>query len=206
MIGASMHDLAHGWRLAGETAASEDLVRDFIEPAVDAVPPTMAARVGPCVISLGLDDPEAASRWTLAETGLEIALATGGIEPHDVAMEMLVCLGQVLWDALAAAERDRFLGLLAAEMDAGVTGEIDEGALEEKRRLLSSATLARSPRRLLRYAAVSFASTAAEYAHSLWHDVTIRTGPEHLPAPWLRKRLELLASWFPPGAGYALLA
>jgi hypothetical protein len=34
---------------------------------------------------------------------------------------------------------------------------------------------------------------AAEYVHCLWHDVTIRTGEEYLPAPQLRRRLELLA-------------
>jgi hypothetical protein len=54
-----------------------------------------------------------------------------------------------------------------------VTGEIDEQALEEKRWLLSSAVLARSRNRLLRYAGASFASTAAEYVHCLWHDVTV---------------------------------
>jgi hypothetical protein len=51
-------------------------------------------------------------------------------------------------------------------------------------------------RRLQRYAGVSFASTAAEYIHCMWHDVTVRTGLEHLPAEWLRDRLEFMARFF----------
>ena len=60
------------------------------------------------------------------------------------------------------------------------------------------------PGSLERYAAASFAATVAEYIHSLWHDVAVRTETEHLPAPWLRRRLDMLARWFPPGRGYRL--
>jgi hypothetical protein len=93
---------------------------------------------------------------------------------------------------------------LSAEIEAGVSGEIDEEALAEKRALLGSRVSARSRRRLERYARASFAGTAAEYIHCLWHDVTVRSGPEHLPAPWLRRRLQMLAGWFPPNRGYRL--
>jgi hypothetical protein len=58
-----------------------------------------------------------------------------------------------------------------------VTGEIDELALDEKRALLAGRR-----KRLDRYGGASFAGTAAEYVHSLWHDVTIRTGRDYLPA------------------------
>ena len=43
-----------------------------------------------------------------------------------------------------------------------------------------------------------------QYIHSLWHDVTVRTSEEHLPAQWLRRRLEFLARWFPPDRGHRL--
>jgi hypothetical protein len=96
------------------------------------------------------------------------------------------------------------LKLVAAEIEAGVPGEIDEAALREKRVLFSSRASARSPARLELYAQASFGGTVAEYIHCLWHDVTVRSGSEHLPAPWLRRRLELLASWFPPDRGHRL--
>jgi hypothetical protein len=52
---------------------------------------------------------------------------------------------------------------------------------------------ARDPRCLEQYGVASFAALAAEYVHCLWHDVTIRTGEAYLPAPQLRRRLELTA-------------
>jgi hypothetical protein len=44
----------------------------------------------------------------------------------------------------------------------------------------------------------------AEYVRRLWHEVTVRTGPDYLPAAPLRRRLELMARWFPPNRGYRL--
>src|ERR1019366_8710520 len=87
---------------------------------------------------------------------------------------------------------------------ANISGEMDEQALDAKRLLLADRAHARDPRCLERYGVTSFAATAAEYVHCLWHDVTIRTGEAYLPAPQLRRRLELLARWFPPDRGYAL--
>jgi len=54
------------------------------------------------------------------------------------------------------------------------------------------------------YGAASFAGTAAEYIHCLWHDVTIRSGRDFLPARQLKARLDLLSRWFPPAPGHRL--
>lgn len=143
------------------------------------------------------------SRWRAGSGRIEVELAAGEAEPHDVALELLVCLGQAAWEALAPEESSAWLRLLDAEIRSNVEGEIDEEALEEKRRLFSSRALARSSRRLLRYAGAAFAGTLAEYVHALWHDVGVRVGPEHLPPAWLRRRLELFERWFPPEGGGA---
>jgi hypothetical protein len=151
-----------------------------------------------------LEDAEAVSRWTLDQRTFRIEAATESEEPHDVAMEILVCLGQALWEVCKPDECVKWLGIVGKEIDSGVTGEIDEASLEAKRNLLSGEASARNPRRLNVYARTSFAGTVAEYVHSLWHDVTIRAGPEHLPQEWLRKRLRLLDRWFPPNRGFRL--
>ncbi len=182
------------------------LVADWLVPALEAVPDEAVRRLGRCRIRLVAESEEWSSRWRSAGGTLEVELALDGEEPHDLALELLVCLGQALWDVLPRDDWQAYLRLLQAEIEAGVNGEIDETALEEKRRLLSSRLLARSPRRLERYARASFGATFAEYVHSLWHDVTVRTGEEHLPPKWLRKRLELLAAWFPPKPGCRLFA
>ncbi len=195
--------LAHGWELAPPAEAA--LAREFIRPAVRAVPPAMAQRLPRCVLRLPETlENSAASQWTDTGDRIEIAVAVAGTPDHDVAIELLVCLGQALWERLRQPELEAWWRLLGAEIRAGTPGEIDEAALEEKRRLFAGRASARSRRALERYARAAFAGTAAEYVHALWHDVTVRTGPEHLDPRALRGRLELLAGWFPPGRGYRL--
>jgi hypothetical protein len=198
--------LAHGWELVRAERVPESLVREFLRPAIRAVPSSMAQRLGRCRIALvsELGDPATSSEWRETEAALEISVAATGIEEHDVALELLVCLGQVLWERLSRAEYESYWRLLEVEIREGVSGDIDERALAAKRSLQESLTNARSSWCLQQYGGASFAATAAEYIHALWHDVTVRTGPEYLPAPQLRRRLELLARWFPPDRGYRL--
>lgn len=197
--------LAHGWTLEGGPGHFAALVRDFIRPAVRAVPSSLARRLGSCRIFLPAElAAGVASRWTAADDGLVVQVSTAESEAHDVAMELLLCLGQALWEKLTDEEVRAYWEILCQEVGAGVEAEIDEQALEEKRSLLKSRSHAHSVKRLARYARASFAGTAAEYIHCLWHDVTVRTGPDYLPAPWLRRRLELLKRWFPPDRGHRL--
>jgi hypothetical protein len=198
--------LAHGWRLVDQPDVPEEIIRNFIRPAVRAVPHALAVRLKSCRISLPLllMNPALASQWVTTKDGLEIELASEGIDGHDLALELLLCLGQALWEAALPDERKAYLKVLGAEIEAGVSGEIDEESLREKRALFSTRISARSRSRLERYARSSFAATVSEYVHCLWHDVTVRTGSEHLPALWLRRRLELLARWLPPDRGHRL--
>jgi hypothetical protein len=140
----------------------------------------------------------------MANGGMEVSVTTAGIEEHDAAMELLLCLGQGLWERLADGELRAYWMLLCDEISMGIEGEIDEQALDEKRSLFESRSHAKSGQRLTRYGRSSFAGTAAEYVHCLWHEVTVRTGPDYLPVAPLRRRLELMARWFPPNRGYRL--
>jgi len=199
--------LAHGWTLACEPPVPQSLAREYIRPAVRAVPSSMARRIGPCRIALAAGEgSDIASRWTARAGALEVWVATADVEPHDAAMELLTCLGQALWEKLTEEELRLYWALLNEEIGLGIDAEIDEESLERKRSLLKSLTCARSMRRLMEYGRASFAATAAEYVHCLWHDVTVRSGPGCLPVPQLRRRLELLARWFPPDRGYRLFA
>ena len=203
-----MPRLAYGWELSAGRTVSPGLIREFIRPAVRAIPPRMAVALGPCRIALleGLGRPTVASQWAEVSRGLEIALATAQRREHDIALELLLCLGQALWSRLEESRRAAYWRLLDGEIGAGTDGEIDQDALQHKRRLLSSRYSAASSRRLASYGAASFAGTAAEYVHCLWHEVTVRTGRDFLPARELRRRLDLLSGWYPPGRGRRLFA
>jgi len=197
--------LAHGWELIQCSGFPEAWIAEFVRPAIHAVPSSLAARLGRCRLTLlpKFDDPARMSQWTSTGSSLEISAAAAG-EGHDVALEVLTCLGQALWERLSKVEESGYWRLLDAEILANIGGEMDEQALDAKRLLLEDRAHARDPRCLEQYGVASFAATAAEYVHCLWHDVTIRTGEAYLPAPQLRRRLELLARWFPPDRGYAL--
>ena len=197
--------LAHGWTLVCGPGPSAALVRQFIRPSLRAVPCSMARRLGSCRISLPVEvAPGVASRWAITNGELEVSVTTAGIEEHDVAMELLLCLGQGLWERLPDGELRAYWNLLWDEISMGIDGEIDEQALEEKRSLFESRSHANNVKRLRRYGRASFAGTVAEYVHCLWHEVTVRTGPDYLPVAPLRRRLELLARWFPPNRSYRL--
>ncbi len=189
---------------AEETSGS--LIRDFIRPAVRAFPSPMARQIGFSRISLFVDlgSPNVASKWTAGGRELRISISVGGRDGHDVAMELLLCLGQALWQKLRPGQLKTYWLLLDSEFLARIGGEIDEDALREKRALSGGRISAGSDRRLERYGCASFAGTAAEYVHSLWHDVEVVSGPGHLPAKQLRRRLELLQAWFRPDRGHKL--
>lgn len=205
VLGFGTLRLAHGWTLVRGPSMSAVLVREFIRPAVRAVPSSMAQRLGSCRISL---PPEVAagvaSRWTITKGGLDVSVTTAGVEDHDVAMELLLCLGQGLWERLTDGELHAYWTLLYDEIGMGIEGEIDEQALQGKRSLVESRPHGNNMKRLTRYGCASFAGTVAEYVHCLWHEVTVRRGPDYLPVLPLRRRLELLAAWFPPNRGYRL--
>src|ERR1019366_4835282 len=94
--------LGHGWTLVRGPSISAALVREFIRPAVRAVPSSLARRLGSCQISLPAEVASGVtSRWTVANGALEVSVTTAGIEEHDVAMELLLCLGQGLWERLS---------------------------------------------------------------------------------------------------------
>jgi len=137
-------------------------VKEFIRPAVRAVPSSMTHRLGYCrIMLLPLADSTVTSQWTETDIGLEVSVTTSGWEEHDVAMELLLCLGQVLWGRLSTNELKAYWTLLDHEILEGIAGEIDEQAIEEKRSLLASRSRSRSCEQLDRYGCASLAGTAA---------------------------------------------
>src|ERR1019366_2199989 len=136
---ASPPRLAHGWTFSRRWGMSHAPVGGFIPPAVRAVPSSMARRLGPCRISLPAEAAaDVTSQWTITNSGLEVSVTTTGVEEHDVAMELLLCLGQGLWERLSDRELRAYWVLLYDEISMGIEGEIDEQALEEKRTLFKS--------------------------------------------------------------------
>lgn len=187
------------------------------EPA-QAVPATIAERVGkvrvllvPYIACLGSGDAVCRSKpkgethtsaWVESEERTHLVLACKEVDAHDTGFEFLASIAELLRSRLDGWELERYDHLLEEEIHLGIRGEIDDEVFEAKQSLLASRAKRRQRAQFELYRDLSFVGTVAEYIHGLWHDVQIRTGPEHLPFAQLRRRMELMSELFPPNPGY----
>jgi hypothetical protein len=215
--------LAHGWEFHSAVALTPAEERTMVREPAQAVPATIAARLGklrvlvvPFVACRESGDvvcfskPEGETHsvvWVEASEHIHLVLPCRELDAHDTGFEFLASLGELLWPRLTPQELEGYGQLLDEELRTGVTGEIDEEAYAAKQSLLAGrGRHLRDHEKLNRYRNVSFVGTVAEYMHGLWHDVQIRVGPEHLPLAPLRRRMRLLADLFPPNPGYSVFA
>jgi hypothetical protein len=216
--------LPHDWEMHSAVLLTPSEERTMVREPAHAVPASIAARLGklrvllvPYVACMESGDvvaftkPEGETHsavWVENESRVNLVLACRELDAHDTGFEFLASIAELLRARLTADELGRFTELLEDELTHEVPGEIDEDALAAKREALRRAGTLRRRHRddFGRYRDISFVSTAAEYMHGLWHDVQIRIGPDHLPLPQLRRRMDLLATLFPPNPGYKVFA
>jgi hypothetical protein len=147
-------------------------------------------------------------------------LASSRVEADDSAMLVLATKDEdvanyhyTFYNALAALVSERwthevqesFFRLLREELSSEVHGEVDERSWHLKQALTRRQTNVRKETKLFRdYARQSFEDTLTLYMHGTCCDIDVETGPRQMPSRYLRKRLELLLSWYPPPTGYAV--
>jgi hypothetical protein len=101
--------------------------------------------------------------------------------------------------------QESFFRVLREELSSEVHGEVDEKSWRLKQSLLRRQSNTRRETKLFReYAEQSFEDTLTLYLHGICCDIDVETGPRQMPSRYLRKRLELLHSLFPPPEGYAV--
>jgi len=101
--------------------------------------------------------------------------------------------------------QDSFFRLLREELSSEVHGEVDERSWHLKQALMRRQTNVRKETKLFRdYARQAFEDTLTLYLHGTCCDIDVETGPRQMPSRYLRKRLELLFSLYPPPEGYAV--
>lgn len=101
--------------------------------------------------------------------------------------------------------QESYFRVLREELNSEVHGEVDEKSWHLKQGLLRRQANIRRETKLFReYAAQSFEDTLTLYLHGICCDIDVETGPRQMPSRYLRKRLELLHSLFPPPEGYAV--
>ena len=135
-----------------------------------------------------------------------LALGIKDIEVADYHYQLYNGLAVMIADHLPLDLQERFNRTIREELSAEVHGEVDEKSWHLKQALLRRQTNVRRETKLFReYARQSFEDTLTLYLHGTCCDIDVETGPRQMPSRYLRRRLELLLSLFPPPPGYAVL-
>jgi hypothetical protein len=137
------------------------------------------------------------------ETVLLFALKEQDVaEYHYRLYRRLAALVADTWSAQAATA---YKAMMREELTAGVHGEVDDESWQAKQTLLRrQANLKRESPLFGDYVRQSFIDTLTLYLHGICCDIDIETGPRQLPSRYLRKRLNLLKSLYPPPSGYSV--
>ncbi|MCU1239054.1 MAG: hypothetical protein JWP63_7021 [Candidatus Solibacter sp.] len=135
-----------------------------------------------------------------------LVLGVKDIEVADYHYQFYNALSAVVADRLSQGVQERFHRTIREELSAEVHGEVDEKSWHLKQALLRRQTNVRKETKLFRdYARQAFEDTLTLYLHGTCCDIDVETGPRQMPSRYLRRRLELLISLYPPPEGYAVL-
>ena len=203
---------------------AEDDLRHYLNDPIAAISPAILATLPPMGIILApylekgngkggdhvtFERPAesrylASSRKELADLTV-IVLAIKDIEVADYHYQLYSALAAFVARKWPPEVQDRFFRAIREELSAEVHGEVDEKSWHLKQALKRRQTNVRKETKLFReYARQAFEDTLTLYLHGTCCDIDVETGPRQMPSRYLRKRLELLASLYPPPAGYAV--
>lgn len=114
-------------------------------------------------------------------------------------------LATLMGDRWSPKAEELYSKLLREELNNSVHGEVDEESWRLKQTLLRRQTDIRKETKLFRdYTRLSFIDTLTLYLHGVCCDIDVETGPRQLPSKYLRDRLNLLYTLYPPPEGYAV--
>jgi hypothetical protein len=137
------------------------------------------------------------------ETVLVFALKEQDVaEYHYRLYRRLAALIAEKWSSDASAA---YKTIIRDELAGSVHGEVDDESWQAKQTLLRRQTNVKRDSPLFGdYVRQSFIDTLTLYLHGICCDIDVETGPRQLPSRYLRKRLNLLRTLYPPPSGYAV--
>jgi hypothetical protein len=203
--------------------AEEDL-RQYLHDPIAALSPPICADLGAVGLALvpylekgngragdivSFEKPPEGRQLTSARVtagGMTIlVLATKDEDIANYHYTFYNALAALIADTWQTATRESFCQQLREELRAEVHGEVDERSWHLKQSLVRRQTNIRKETKLFRdYARQAFEDTLTLYLHGTCCDIDVETGPRQMPSRYLRKRLELLFSLYPPPEGYAV--
>lgn len=206
---------------------SEEDIKEYLEEPIAALPQAVIAALPPISVLLvpylerlngGKKAPEhyvclekpPENRFVVAAqvgraTEAVIAFALKDQEVADYHYRFYHMLAELLVRHISEEALTSYFSLLRDELNSAVHGEVDEQSWHLKQGLLRRQTNVRRETKAFReYAFQSFIDTMTLYLHGICCDIDVETGPRQLPSRHLRRRLDLVHSYFPPPDGYAV--
>ena len=204
--------------------AEEDL-RQYLNDPIAAISPAIVAALPKVGLILApflekgngkggdavtFERPVEARHLAVARRDLDdmaiLALAIKEIEVADYHYQLYSALSSIVAERWSQDVQERFFRTIREELSADIHGEVDERSWHLKQALQRRQTNVRKETKLFReYARQAFEDTLTLYLHGTCCDIDVETGPRQMPSRYLRRRLELLISLFPPPDGYAVL-
>jgi hypothetical protein len=209
---------------------TDEDVKEYLQEPIAALPPAVAGRLPKISIILvpylersnGKEKvsgktgefisiekpPESRLSWnTQLRVGSEevLVFALKDQEVAEYHYRFYRVLASLMADRCTEDEATAVAGVLREELASDVHGEVDEDSWQFKQALIRRQGAARKDSKLFRdYARQAFIDTLTLYLHGICCDIDVETGPRQLPSRYLRRRLQLLNSLFPPPDGYAV--
>jgi hypothetical protein len=203
--------------------AEEDL-RQYLNDPIAAISPAIVAALPKIGVMLApyLEKGNGKGDWITFERPNEarqiaaariaagdmavVAMGVKEIEVADFHYQFYNSLAGIVAERWPEEIQERFYRTIREELSAEVNGEVDEKSWHLKQALLRRQTNVRKETKLFReYARQAFEDTLTLYLHGTCCDIDVETGPRQMASRYLRRRLELLMSLYPPPEGYAVL-
>lgn len=208
---------------AAMPVAEED-VKQYLDEPISALPPAVCSLLGKVGIILVpyLEKPEDKGREAVAfdkpqdsrrlasarliENGAATLLfAIRDEEVSDYHYTFYNQLAALIAEKSPAEAQESFFRVLREELKSEVHGEVDDRSWHLKQALVRRQSNVRRETRMFRdYAMQALEDTLTLYLHGICCDIDVETGPRQMPSRYVRKRLELLHSLYPPPEGYAV--
>lgn len=205
---------------------TEEDIREYLVEPIAALPPSVLSQLPKVSILLvpylerarekgtarsgefvRLNPPsEDRVSWTscvMSSDGAVLAFALKEQEVADYHYHFYHLLAALVAESWKDKAQEPYTALIRAELDAGVHGEVDEASWTLKQSLLHRQNGNRRETKLFKdYVRQSFIDTLTLYLHGICCDIDVETGPRQVASRYLRRRLQLIESLFPPPDGY----
>jgi hypothetical protein len=211
-----------------ELPLTDEDIREYLEEPIAALPPSVLSQLPRVSILLvpylekarekgrsaagevvRMEKPsENRVSWMSCFMSKEEAILAFALKDQEVAdyhYRFYHLMAELVADHRTGEGKRAWAGLLRDELSSNVNGEVDEESWSRKQPLQRRpASIHRDSKMFEQYARQSFIDTMTLYLHGICCDIDVETGPRQLPSRYLRKRLQLLRTQYPPPEGYAV--